>query len=312
MSVQYPIRVASKLTGLPLDTLRAWERRYSAVAPARTERGRLYDEADIRRLLLLRSAVESGRAIGQVASLSIAELEELDRRALSFSKKQETPATLPALQPLLDSITSYDYTATNEELGRLALLLPPAELVHRVVLPLMRIAGENWESGVFQIAQEHLLSACVRNLLGGFIRLQKTDDGAGSLLFTSPTGELHEFGILAAAMLAVANGFRAAYLGPNLPASEVLQAVEKRAPQAVVLGIMKTNATTAAQEDVRRLAAELPATTELWLGGSGASTIADGVLRSGLMVLMDLADFERHLARMKVRFSKRAALWTAS
>ena len=32
---QYPIRVVARMTGLTIDTLRAWERRYQAVVPAR-------------------------------------------------------------------------------------------------------------------------------------------------------------------------------------------------------------------------------------------------------------------------------------
>ena len=312
MSVQYPIRAAAKLTGISLDTLRAWERRYGAVTPARTERRRFYNEADIHRLMLLRSVVESGRSISQVASLSDAELEELERKTRALTRKTETVAAAevasPALQPLVDALKSYDYDATNEELGRLALLLRPDELVHRVVLPLMRIAGENWENGVFQIAQEHMLSACVRNLLGGLVRLQKNGRGAGSILFTTPSGELHEFGILAAAMLAVAHDFRVAYLGPNLPARELLLAVEKSASRVVVLGIMDTNATPAVLDDIHRLASDLPVATELWLGGSGASRISDGLVRGGLLVLEDLTQFERHLARLKTASSPEPGL----
>ena len=312
MPVQFPIRAAAKLTGISLDTLRAWERRYNAVTPVRTERGRLYEEADIRRLLLLKSAVESGRAISQVASLSDAELEQLERGTQSFSRGPDTPAAPeavpPELRPLVDSVTSYDYAATNEELGRLALLLRPNELVYRVVLPLMRMAGENWEKGVFQIAQEHMLSACVRNLLGGLVRLQRNGGGAGRILLTTPSGELHEFGILAAAMLAVAHEFQVAYLGPNLPALEVLLAVEQSEPQAVVLGIMKSNVTSAVRGDVDRLASELPETTELWLGGSGATAVTNGAVRDGLIVLEDLTHFERHLTRLKATRSRESGL----
>ena len=312
MPVQYPIRAAAKLTGISLETLRAWERRYIAVTPTRTQRGRLYDERSIRRLLLLKSAVESGRSIGQVASLPDAELEELELNARSLSKKPEIssppePAT-PVLRPLLDAIGAYDYAAANNELGRLALLLRPNELVYRVVLPLMRLTGENWENGVFQIAQEHMLSACVRNLLGGLVRLQRNGGGAGRILLTTPSGELHEFGILAAAMLAVAHEFQVAYLGPNLPALEVLLAVEQSEPQAVVLGIMKSNVTSAVRGDVDRLASELPETTELWLGGSGATAVTNGAVRDGLIVLEDLTHFERHLTRLKATRSRESGL----
>jgi len=172
----------------------------------------------------------------------------------------------------------------------------------------MRLTGENWENGVFEIAQEHMLSACVRNLLGGLIRLQNGGAGARRILFTTPPGELHEFGILAAAMLGVAQDFRVAYLGPNLPAREVLRAAAKSDLHAVVLGIMKVNATPAVLEDMHELAAELPSSSELWVGGSGASTVASGLIRDGLLVLQDLTHFERHLARLKTASSKESAL----
>jgi len=312
MPVEYPIRAAAKLTGISLYTLRAWERRYNAVTPARTERGRLYDERAIRRLLLLKTAVESGRSISQVASLPDAELEELERNAQSLVKKPEIPSpperATPVFRPLLDAIEAYDYAAANDELGRLALLLRPNELVYRVVLPLMRLTGENWENGVFEIAQEHMLSACVRNLLGGLIRLQNGGAGARRISFTTPPGELHEFGILAAAMLAVAQDFQVAYLGPNLPAREVLRAAAKSDPQAIVLGIMKVNATPAVQEAMHELAAELPSSSELWLGGSGASTVASGLTRDGFLVLQDFTHFERHLSRLKATSPKESAL----
>lgn len=42
MRGRYPIRALAKITGLSLDTPRAWERRYQAVVPERTGRGREY------------------------------------------------------------------------------------------------------------------------------------------------------------------------------------------------------------------------------------------------------------------------------
>src|SRR5208283_203078 len=303
MSNLDPIRAVAKLTGIPVDTLRAWERRYRAVAPDRSTRGRLYSDAEIRRLLLLRTAVEAGHAIGQVAGLPDAELQDLARARLAFgnnSRPEPGPGAVnPNLQPLLDAVAALDYSATNEELSRLALLSSPAGIVHQVVLPLMRLVGENWENGTFQIAQEHMFSACLRNLLGGLVRLEKPANGASRILFTTPSGELHEFGILAAAMLAVAQGFQVAYLGPNLPAGEILPAADKCAASVVVLGIMKTNATPALKTDMTRVASELPFSTELWAGGTGAVEAFDGIARAGTYLLEDFTDFERHLSRLQ-------------
>ena len=52
MPTRYPIRAVAKITGLSLDTLRAWERRYQAVVPERSDRGRQYGPEHIERLLV--------------------------------------------------------------------------------------------------------------------------------------------------------------------------------------------------------------------------------------------------------------------
>ena len=64
----HPIGVVAERTGLSLDVLRVWERRYGVVQPTRDEGGRrLYSDADIERLRLLAEATSGGRAIRQVA-----------------------------------------------------------------------------------------------------------------------------------------------------------------------------------------------------------------------------------------------------
>ena len=305
----YPIRAVSKLTAIPVDTLRAWERRYQVVVPDRSTRGRLYSDLDVQRLLQLKACLERGHAIGQVASLSNTELQRLLADAIpsreTATKNHRPPhPELPELRALLDAIEAFDYGKTNEELSRLALLLSPSQLVYRVVLPVMTLAGDNWENGSFGIAQGHMFSACVRNLLGGLIRLQRPANGAAKLLLTTPPNELHEFGILAAALLALALEFPVAYLGPSLPAAEILSAAERSGAQVVVLGIMQVNATPSACEQVDWIASRLPATKELWLGGTGAHTASQGVVRERTFNLQDLPDFERHLVRLKTEQSR--------
>ena len=90
---RHPIQVAARRSGLSQDTLRAWEKRYGVVEPARSGgRQRLYSDQDVERLRLLRSAVEEGRRISEVANLSAKELT-----ALVLEDRAETPvATNPA------------------------------------------------------------------------------------------------------------------------------------------------------------------------------------------------------------------------
>ncbi len=72
----YKIGAVSRITGIGTETLRAWERRYSAVTPMRTESGnRSYSRNDVAKLLLLKSLVDKGISIGSVASMSLEELK---------------------------------------------------------------------------------------------------------------------------------------------------------------------------------------------------------------------------------------------
>jgi DNA-binding transcriptional MerR regulator len=198
---RYPIRAVARLTGLSVDTLRAWERRYDVVRPSRDDRGRLYSDEDVRRLQLLAAAVGRGHAIGRLAPLSDAEIEGL------IAAPAAPHAVLEAAQPsgdavgvLLAALAAFDYMAVERELNRLALSLAPRDLVHRVVLPVMKRVGDDWYAERLTIAQEHLISSALRNLLGALVRLYAREQAVRRLLFATPSGERHEFGILAAAM----------------------------------------------------------------------------------------------------------------
>ena len=72
----YKIGAVARITGIGSETLRAWERRYSAVTPTRTDSGdRQYSRNDVAKLLLLKTLVDTGFAIGSIADLSTDELQ---------------------------------------------------------------------------------------------------------------------------------------------------------------------------------------------------------------------------------------------
>ena len=73
----YRIGLTTQITGIRPETLRAWERRYEVVKPVRTDAGdRLYTQADIDRLLLIKKLVDNGDAISAVANLNFENLEK--------------------------------------------------------------------------------------------------------------------------------------------------------------------------------------------------------------------------------------------
>lgn len=73
---QFQISTVSRLTGISVHTIRAWEKRYGVVTPTRTESDRrLYSREDIRRLTLLKTLVDQEHGIGTIAPLSTDQLE---------------------------------------------------------------------------------------------------------------------------------------------------------------------------------------------------------------------------------------------
>ena len=83
----YRSGTAARLAGIPVETLRVWERRYRVVGPRLSPRGhRLYSAEDVSRLALIRQLVDLGSPIGSVARLPLAELREMRSAANAASQ----------------------------------------------------------------------------------------------------------------------------------------------------------------------------------------------------------------------------------
>lgn len=292
---EFPIRAVSKRTGLTIDTLRAWERRYKAVIPGRTKRGRVYSEQDIERLDLLRRCTEIGYSIGQIAKWDNQKLEQV------LSKKEEKPKLEnpeAIVNHMLEALKQYDARILDTELSRIAILYPPSDLVRRIILPFMKGVGDHWSSGHLTIAQEHLASATLRNLLGSLLRYYLHSDSDRTLLFATPKGESHEFGILGAAMLATSGGLEILYLGTDLPSDEILNTLKLTSCKAVVLGWKGASNVQQSLDEIRRLSAELPQKVELWVGGLDDEKLQEELKQTRAVFIPDFDSLQQHMTRL--------------
>lgn len=299
-AARYPIRAVSKLTGIGIDTLRAWERRYGAVTPARDDRGRLYSDADVARLRLLRRALAAGHSVGRIARLSDGEL-----RALAGTATQPAAAAAPTraraaldADTLADAIARIDGAAIDHEFSRLAAALPPIELVRDVLMPALEKVAHDCQGRPGGIAREHLVSSALRNLLGSFLRLYARRGASTRLLFATLSGDRHEIGTLGAAMLAASGGLGVSYVGPDLPAPDLVDAVRSSGAQVLVLGLTITRKSRA--QDLRFILRELPSDVELWVGGRAGEKHAALINKRGL-VLPDLNAYQNQLVRIGAR-----------
>jgi DNA-binding transcriptional MerR regulator len=305
-SASYPIRAVSKLTAISIDTLRAWERRHSAVTPVRDDRGRMYTDADVARLRLLQGAVTRGHSIGRLAALSNEQLRTL----LAAGEPAAVPATDPTRGTSLDTaalvavLHAYDASGIDHELTRLAAVLRPLELLQDVLMPVLAQVGDDWHRRRASIAHEHLMSSAVRTILGSFLRVYARPTVPARLLFATPAGERHELGTLGAALLAASCGLGVAYLGPDLPARDIVDSARPAGAQVLVLGLTtvpigktKEREHRAKERELRTIVRDLPRDVELWAGGRGAERSASIIAPRGL-VLRDYHAYQQELARV--------------
>ena len=298
-SARYPIRAVSRLTGIGIDTLRAWERRHGAVTPIRDDRGRVYTDAEIARLRLLRDAVEHGHTIGRLAGLTDTKLRDLAGTRASSATSEIAVTRRPAIDAaaLSAALQKYDAAALDQQISRLASVLPPLELLRDVLMPVLAQLGADWHRGAAYMAQEHLMSSTMRNILGSFLRLYARPEVSTRLLFATPAGERHEMGTLGAAMLAASSGLGVVYLGPDLPAREIVDSVTSAGAQVLVLGMTTASAGKSKERDLRTIVRDLPHDVELWIGGPAAVRHAALVGRRGL-AFHDYNAYQQALVRI--------------
>lgn len=109
--IMYRTGAAARLAGLPVETLRVWERRYSLSDAQRSERGqRLYSAEQVGRLGLLKQLVDQGHSIGVLAGLNRDQLQSM----LGLDGQARAVATTPARVLLVGAMLSRRIAATGQ------------------------------------------------------------------------------------------------------------------------------------------------------------------------------------------------------
>jgi methanogenic corrinoid protein MtbC1 len=286
--------MVAKMTGLSTHTLRMWEKRYAAVVPHRTEAGgRLYTDADVERLRLLHTLVQSGHSIGGIAKLTDLDLRHM---AAAFpAPSSELPAAqhLPEVRArVMTAIEQLRVEEAEQLLSRAALSTEPVEFLKTIVAPILIEVGERWERGDLRIVHEHACSNVMRGLLFSLMRLYPANDSRRRAVIATPAGENHELGALMIAMLAAMHGWSVLYLGPNLPAEEIAYAVEDTEAELLLLSVTNLSE-TASRAEIGAIDDAVPGRVKILAGGRAAS-VAPG---SRVEVQQDLAVAAAALSR---------------
>lgn len=217
----FSIRQMVELTGLSEFTLRGWENRYSVFTPQRTGTGRRkYSKLDVERALLLRELLKRGHRIGQVADLSAAALKRL------FTQDSNRPPG-EVESDAIDSACKLLALQKWSDLESLIRSVPTGNsvrLVNNFLLPLLTRLGSDVAAGLVSIAQEHVLSALLKEkIYAALSRLKPSTRRHARFVLAAPEGDFHEMGLLLAHLMIRQSGFQSLFLGPHTPAQDLTE-----------------------------------------------------------------------------------------
>jgi DNA-binding transcriptional MerR regulator/methylmalonyl-CoA mutase cobalamin-binding subunit len=300
MAATFSIQTVAERTGLTPHVIRAWERRYRAIEPARSAgKQRLYSEAEIERLVVLNRAVRGGHSIGKIAALPTEELRAMVVNQATASRTVKSAVHddpgAPFRGEALAALTQFDGPALEAALRRAVLALGTQGLLRLTIGPLAQEIGERWRDGLLTAAHEHFFTASVKVFLGELTRQYSTPLAAPRIIVATPLGQLHELGAVMAAATAANLGWRAIYLGPSLPAHEIAGAALRNEAAAVALSIVYPEDDPNLGRELSDLARLLPANTRILAGGRAARGYFETLVRLGALYADSIEEFGEQL-----------------
>ncbi len=283
----YTIKQAAARSGVTVQLLRAWERRYGVVEPVRTESGyRLYDDAAIDRFRAMRRLVDDGWK----PSTAAAGVREMDQAAVTEVLNQAAPVAPSSAA----AVTSGGATATAAEQLQAEFLASAAKLdepgferalddmfargsfeqvTSELVMPALVALGVEWAKGNLDVAAEHAAAGAVQRRLGmAFMAAGRPSESRDLVVVGMPPGARHDLGALAFATALRRAGVGVRYLGADLPLQDWLDALARTRPAAVALGVVLDSDIDAAERVAVAIRAASP-TVLIAFGGRTAKEV---------------------------------------
>lgn len=300
------MKAVLRLTGLNADRLRAWEKRYGAVRPARSPSGRrVYGEAEVNRLKLLADLVRQGHSIGGLAPLSDSELVGL----LATGSSGATPARANLftrdIEGLLSAINDFRLDDLTQGISRVRHLISPSDFAFKLVPQLLMQVGQKIESGEMSIAQEaklsDLLRLDLRRIYEDLEPLASTSPLKRHMLFATPEGHYHDVGLILSAIVARLHGIKTTFVGTSLPAASLIDAARGFGCTDIALaiaGLPPEERKVDVNEYLKKLDEQLSTKISFWIGGRGMIEVKRQRIKREIWLFETIDELEEKLVSM--------------
>ncbi len=296
------IAAVERDTGLSKDTLRVWERRYGFPAPLRDSAGqRVYTVDDVEKLRVAKRLLDHGYRPGKILGYSAERMLQIaDSAAPRPDVRADTPREGAAVDALLGLIQTHRVEELRRQLGQSLLRLGLGRFIAEVVAPLNTRVGDAWSRGRLEIFEEHLYTECIQGILRNAISgIPRPGVDPPRVMLTTFPRESHGLGLLMAEAFFALEGCGCISLGVQTPVPDIVRAAALKKADIVALSFSDAVNANQAGEGVEQLRALLPATTELWIGGS--CPLPERRLQEGVERLRLLTDIGPALVRWRKR-----------
>ena len=309
MKSTYTIKYVASKTGLKPYLIRSWEMRYQAICPQRSDSNRrCFTDNDVKRLRLLKQAVDEGHPISAVAKRSSDELSRLLERGFALVDADDPIDTGIASSGLDDEAMAAQFverallhiirlnpSALEHVLNDAAVDMPRQSFLQTVVLPLFESIGELWRLGKLKTISEHMASVVVRTILWDMLRSVHLSEAAPRIVVATPVGHWHELGALASALAASESGWRVYYFGPNLPAEEIAYAAKKFSVKALALSLCHLLNDHRLSGELKKLRRLVGSGLPIFIGGPGTDAVRQTIVHIKAVSGIDLGGFREKL-----------------
>ena len=304
----HSIGIASQRSGLSQHVIRVWEKRYSALSPLRSEtKRRLYSDDDILRLVLFSRLTKVGHKIGNIASLSNNELEEMIKEDIqasltlsefnsgneknevaSRSNEKSEDEHSDYISKSMKFIQDYDQDSLEKLLSNAVVHVGRSVFCEKIAVPLMAEIGKLWSTGELRIVHEHIASVVVRSILESMREAYQSSVDGPLVVGATMTGQFHELGLLTALNAAASEGFRTLYFGVNLPYEEIVVGVQKTQAKFVILSMPNLSNDFKLLTEIKNLLRHISEEVQIIIGGPGSITCKENLDESNVIFLNDL------------------------
>ena len=303
----YTIQMASKISGVGVHTIRAWEKRYKALVPNRDSSGhRTYTKTDIEKLMLLSELCLLGYTISKVAKIEIPDLkillkdlgkteESIDSPEFNLIKEKPTVDASASINILLFALRTYKLDVINQELSKIKTLISARDLALNIIRPMFLVLKELVLNGSFVASQEEtvLKLLCFHSGHALYRQNERRDRHGINVLVVGLDGNTNDLELVIVGLLCNHYGFNYSFMGPSISHEALSDSIDFLSVNLLILSAQNSNSS---QTFVEKTLAKVSSNVEIVFNGK-LDINQDKIGIKRFKKFINLEDFDDYLSK---------------